>query len=274
MESFAGRIPEEDFLEEVDRAISKLPGKKFVRINFKRAAIIGDTHGDLPALKTILKLTKDEGIIFLGDYGDRGIYGVSTYYEILKLFNERENVVLLKGNHESDAVIPHELPEQLNSYFNSEEPLNRLRKLWEKLPISAGSEEYWFVHGGVPTGGKDYREDFSEKDLLNPSDEDSIEMLWNDPWEKEENGHNYLRGVMYFFGKRTTRAFLESLDFKVIIRSHQPDKILMAEQDGMVVTVGSCMQPYGLSEAAFLRTDFTERIRDGSEVVKKFGVFI
>ena len=269
------RITEEDFLEEVDKAISNLSGKKFVRINFRNAAVIGDTHGDLPSLKSILELCRGvEGIIFLGDYGDRGIYGVSTYYEILKLFNEGENVVLLKGNHESDAVIPHELPEQLISYFGSEEPLNRLRKLWDKLPISAGSEDYWFVHGGVPTGGKESREDFTEKDVINPSDEDAIEMLWNDPWEKEENGHNYLRGVMYFFGKRTTRAFLENLGFKVIIRSHQPDKVLLAEQDGLVITVGSCMHPYGLSKAALLRIDFTEAIKDGNEVVKRFGVLI
>ena len=267
-------ISEEDFLEEIDRAISKLSGKKFVRINFKKAAVIGDTHGDLPALKSILELTKKvDGMIFLGDYGDRGDYGVSSYYEILKLFNERD-VILLRGNHESDAVIPHELPEQLVSYFGSEEPLNRLRKLWDRLPISAGSDEYWFVHGGVPTGGKDYREDFSEKDLLNPSDEDAVEMLWNDPWEKEENGHNYSRGVMYFFGKRTTRAFLENLGFKVIIRSHQPDKVLLDEQDGMVVTVGSCMQPYGLSKAAFLRIDFTQPVKNGTEVVKRFGISI
>jgi hypothetical protein len=99
-------------------------------------------------------------------------------------------------------------------------------------------------------------------------------MLWNDPWEREENGHNYLRGVMYFFGKRTTRSFLRNLELKVVIRSHQPNKVLTAEQDGMVVTVGSCMQPYGLGEAALLKIDFTQPVKNGNEVVRKFGMFI
>ncbi len=269
-----GRITEEDFLEEIDKAVSRLPGKKFINIDFKNAVVVGDTHGDLHSLKAIIKGISKEGIIFLGDYGDRGYYGVPTYYEILRLFNEREDVVLLRGNHESDAVIPHELPEQFRTYFDGEEPLKRLRDFWEKLPISAGNEDYWFVHGGVPTGGKKYRTDFSEKDILKPLDEDVVEMLWNDPWEREENGHNYMRGVMYFFGKRTTKAFLKNLGFKVIIRSHQPNKVLMAEQDGMVVTVGSCIQPYGLSQAAFLRIDLTERIKNGHDVVKKFGNFV
>jgi hypothetical protein len=268
-------ISEEDFLEEIDRALSKLSGKKFARIDFSSAAVIGDVHGDLISFRKIIGLSKgSEGIIFLGDYGDRGIYGIECYYEILKLFNEREKVVLLRGNHESDAVIPHELPEQILSYFGSEEAIKRLGKLWEKLPIWAANEDYFFVHGGIPTRGERLRDEFSEKELLNPSPEDAVEMVWNDPWEKEENGYNYLRGVMYFFGRGTTRAFLDNLNLKVVVRSHQPDKILMAEQDGMVVTVGSCMHPYGLTNAALLKIDFRKKIESGKEVVRRFGIII
>jgi hypothetical protein len=42
----------------------------------------------------------------------------------------------------------------------------------------------------------------------------------------------------------------------------------------MVVTVGSCMQPYGLSNAAFLKIDFREGIESGRELVRKFGIII
>ncbi len=267
-------VSEEAFLEEIDRAISRLPKKKYVNVDFRYVTVVGDIHGDLSSLRSILEKTKtSDGFIFLGDYGDRGPHGVQTYYEILRLFNQSD-VILLRGNHESDAVIPHELPEQFKAYFSSEEPLKRLRDLWERLPISAGNDDYWFVHGGVPTGGKEFRNDFSDGDILRPTKEDTVEMLWNDPWEREENGHNYMRGVLYFFGKRTTRAFLENLGFKVIIRSHQPDKVLIAEQDGMIVTVGSCIQPYGLNKAAFLRINLREKIKDGYDVVRKYGVFI
>jgi predicted MPP superfamily phosphohydrolase len=240
-------------------------------VEFNRGLVIGDIHADLKSLSYILNRIKD-GAIFLGDYADRGDEPVESYYQILKKFNENQNVILLRGNHESDAVVPHELPSQIKEYYGSNEVHRRLNKLWEKLPVSAiAKEKYWFIHAGIPTKGREDPPEFKKEDFLNPSDEMVIEMLWNDPWEKDENGENFKRGVMYFFGKRTTKAFLNEVGVEVIVRSHQPYKVLKVEQDGMVLTVGSCMKPYGLNKAAFLEIDFNEEIKSGYEVVKRFG---
>ncbi|MFQ6074493.1 MAG: metallophosphoesterase, partial [Candidatus Bathyarchaeia archaeon] len=58
------------------------------------AVVVGDIHGDLESLFSILKATnfiekieKDEQclLVFLGDYGDRGIHSSEVYYVVLRL---------------------------------------------------------------------------------------------------------------------------------------------------------------------------------------------
>lgn len=68
--------------------------------------ICGDVHGDLNLLMyPILHWLKrgggeDTKLVFLGDYVDRGHSNVYIY-EILKVLIKQNNVILLRGNHES-----------------------------------------------------------------------------------------------------------------------------------------------------------------------------
>jgi hypothetical protein len=254
----------------LDRFRASFSGGKSIFVDFDKAVVVGDLHADLYSAKYIINRVKKVGnAIFLGDYADRGQFPVETYYEIFKL-SEISNVILLRGNHEATNVFPHDLPYHIESYFGDMEVYLALKNLWEGLPLNSFSEDYFFVHGGIPTKGYEITT-FDGMDIENPEPGIVEEFLWNDPWEKEENSVNYIRGCMYFFGKKTSRLFLEEFGFKCIIRSHQPTKILVAEQDGMVVTVGSCIQPYNLVQAGFLEIDFKESMKDGRDVVEKFG---
>ncbi len=78
---------------------------------YKKVHHIGDIHGCYTALKNYLKngLNDDEFYIFIGDYIDRGIENVEALRFIASIA-ERENVVLLEGNHEKHLV----------SYVNNE----------------------------------------------------------------------------------------------------------------------------------------------------------
>ncbi|RLI75451.1 hypothetical protein DRP05_14775 [Archaeoglobales archaeon] len=262
-------IAQEDFLEEVDKFMGNLAGRCCL-IRDRKFAVVGDIHADFRSLNYILSKIEDR-IVFLGDYADRGNKPVETYYALLKRAN-KDGSVLLRGNHESDLAIPHELPIQLNEYFGDDEVYRRLNKMWERLPVSAMSRDLWFVHGGVPTkSGKIDVGGIKADEVLNPTKEAMLEMMWNDPWEEERCGYSF-RGIGMLFGKKATRELLNALNVKVVVRSHEPIKILKVEQNGMVVTVGSCMEPYNLSKAAFLRVDQTREIKNGYEVVEEFGV--
>lgn len=63
---------------------------------------IGDIHGNLTSLKTLItqvKPTEKDTIVFLGDYVDRGLFSKEVIDEIIAL-KEVTNVITLKGNHE------------------------------------------------------------------------------------------------------------------------------------------------------------------------------
>ena len=79
--------------------------------NYKKVHHIGDIHGCYTALKNYLNgdLNDDEFYIFIGDYIDRGIENVECLRFIASIA-EKENVVLLEGNHERHLV----------SYINGE----------------------------------------------------------------------------------------------------------------------------------------------------------
>lgn len=252
-----------DLIEMIDEA-KDLMGEKTLEIEEKVCTIIGDIHADIEALEIVEREIEGKAI-FLGDYADRGDYPLEVYEKILSMFLEGK-AFLLRGNHESEDVYPHELPFQLSAYENGEEIYEALKNLWETMPISAIlNGEIFLVHGGVPCV------EVNKKILRHPDEDTSLQMMWNDPWEREECGENYRRGFMFFFGKKATRRLFETLGVRIVIRSHEPYKVLKVEQDGMVVTVGSCANPYGLANFAILKFEADKGFKDGYNFVRRFG---
>ncbi|MCS7121102.1 MAG: metallophosphoesterase [Archaeoglobaceae archaeon] len=254
-----------DLLELIDQAKSLMKDKKVLEIYEKKITIVGDLHADYKALKRIL--SEAEGlIVFLGDYADRGYQPLEVYSEVLKLFVDGK-ATMMRGNHETEEVFPHELPYQVDHVV-----YESLKDLWEKMPVAAIANDLWLAHAGIPT--KRCRigiDGIKLSEVKNPTKELQLEIMWNDPWEYDECGENYNRGVFYFFGKIASDVFLDSVGCRVIVRSHEPYKVLKAEQDGRVVTLGSCAEPYGLKSFATLKIDFEKSYRNGFDLVRLFG---
>ena len=59
--------------------------------NLSKLAVVGDLHGDYNSLHSILNLfnPKKDGIIFLGDYADRGNYGIEVLNAVQSLVKEQ-----------------------------------------------------------------------------------------------------------------------------------------------------------------------------------------
>ena len=74
----------------------------------KRIFAIGDIHGCFNAMKDLIEnkiqLSKNDKLIFLGDYIDRGPDSKIVLDYIMDLQNNQYDIVTLRGNHESMLI--------------------------------------------------------------------------------------------------------------------------------------------------------------------------
>jgi serine/threonine protein phosphatase 1 len=92
----------------------------------KRTLVIGDIHGGLKALKQVLEkaaVTKEDTLIFLGDYVDGWSESAQVISFLIDLHNEQE-CIFIKGNHD----------------------------VWcEDWLRTGNAESKWLIHGGQAT---------------------------------------------------------------------------------------------------------------------------
>ena len=268
------------FLALVRRCINtmkyQLPNAKirdgYIEVDRNNVIIVGDLHGDLDALETLLYRSKffDKyalTMIFLGDYGDRGKESVEVYHLILNLkIRFPDRIILLRGNHECLELpfAPHDLPTMLYDRFGSKAELiyDRLKELFNMLYHTLIlNDEYLVLHGGVPINITS-RDDFIGSETLE-------QILWNDPREEIKGYMPSWRGYGYYFGRDITIKALESTNTTRVIRAHEPCNGYKINHNGLIVTIFSCKVPYGNEQGAYLLIDKSttpERLLDGIEV--------
>jgi serine/threonine-protein phosphatase 5 len=213
--------------------------------NIKNVFASGDMHGDYQSFRTILdiyeKYRKDSILIFLGDYADRGAYGVEIITELFKLLVTREDIIALKGNHEmytdgKPSFYPcnliYEAEEKYGSWkiFCQDIMLNFLNR----LHVAAIVNNVLFVHAGISSKIS------TMDDLIRPANEK--DLLWSAP-SSMTGEYSNPRGAGVLFGEDITAKLLFSLDLKMIVRSHEPEKAANGphtEHEGKVVTINSC----------------------------------
>lgn len=201
---------------------------------FQKLVVIGDLHGDFKALKVALKMVDptDDGLIFLGDYADRGPCGVEVIETVNSLVKKYPgNIFALKGNHE--YYHPSGKPIFGGDWYSLIDEVEDKRGNWqyyfteeftpfmEQLALAAIIPgEALFVHGGV-----------SEKitsiaNLNNPTKEIEEDILWSDPIE--ENGEYTGIWGKPKFGPNISAKVCQKLGVKKIIRSHEPSRVMKA----------------------------------------------
>lgn len=137
----------------------------------RRLIAIGDIHGRHSKLACLIEKIspqREDTMVFLGDYIDRG---PDSYYVVgflIKLKEEYPNTITLRGNHE-DFVISLFMGNQnqwerniwlkmnggdltLASYKRAGFYLKIHREFYESLPLSWETEQYFFCHAGVRPG--------------------------------------------------------------------------------------------------------------------------
>ncbi len=243
-----------------------------------RLILVGDLHGDLQSLATILKGSKflDDPagmIVFLGDYGDRGAESVEIYHVVLSLkakFPER--VILMRGNHEGPkdmAFFPHDLPDQIMERFGraGDSIYGYLRILFDLMHHGVLVEgSYLILHGGVPTNFSAV-DDIANAHRTHPETTYLEEILWNDPKEMKGTSPS-ARGYGRYFGKDITERALQVTDTNALIRAHEPCNGYRLNHDGLVLTLFSCKAPYGNTNASYLKLGEKDYSLDGEGLAK------
>lgn len=167
-----------------------------------RIFAIGDIHGCFYSMKELIEnkiqLKKEDKLIFLGDYIDRGPDSKDVLDYIIELQNNDYDIVTLCGNHESMIIdayynesarskwIQNGGYETLKSFnidsLKSIDP--KYLNLFNNLTLYYELDEYLFVHAG-----------FSDK-LENPFS-DNYSMLWN---SREQYFNPLLKGRTVIHG--------------------------------------------------------------------------
>jgi len=112
----------------------------------------GDLHGDMHSLIKELEFLLNSGVIdenfriiknnvwflFLGDYVDRGKYGVEVIYTLLRLsLANPDRVVLVRGNHEEHKICSfYGFLQEVIEKFSDQEAYYSIVRIYDFLPIA------------------------------------------------------------------------------------------------------------------------------------------
>lgn len=116
--------------------------------------VVGDIHGQYYDLVHMLNKAGDPSklnYLFLGDYVDRGIFGLECMMLLTAIkINYPKKFVLLRGNHESrNMTDSFTFREEVVSRFDVE-VYDAFMELFDSLPISCVvDEKYLAMHGGI-----------------------------------------------------------------------------------------------------------------------------
>lgn len=253
--------------------------------------VLGDIHGNLIDLRTYERILWPNApacvpgsFLFLGDYVDRGDYGLECicYLLCMKVLAPK-TFFLLRGNHELRSIQQaftffREVCEKFRNQQLGIQVWETLNKTFDLMPIAATIDDQIFcAHGGIPTSALRLDELYQVPSPLSDPENQSAsawEILWNDPVSSTEyseyadllrkqpggqqavtNMQGYLpntkRGTAFFFGEEAVKRFLHMNNLSHVIRAHEcvpPGYALHC--NGRVVTIFSSSHYCGATNDA------------------------
>jgi serine/threonine-protein phosphatase 2B catalytic subunit len=155
--------------------------------------VVGDIHGQYYDLEHIFSKagypSKELNYLFLGDYVDRGVYGIEVCLLLFALkLRSPKHVVLLRGNHESrNMTEAFTFRQEVVSKYDID-LYDLFMDVFDTLPLaSVVANKYLAMHGGISP-------DLAHVDEINsinrfeevPLSGVFCDLLWSDPMDDAE----------------------------------------------------------------------------------------
>ena len=204
-----------------------------------RIIVVGDLHGQLADLLTILRLngqpSPSNAFVFNGDFVDRGEAGVEVTMLLFAMYLAHPGAVFLnRGNHECSRMnLRYHFAQEVSTKCapHSNEIFQAYQAIFRLLPlITLIDHEIMVVHGGLyDVPGWDLPQIRSDLDRVRdipitppytPEDLVMQGLLWSDPRPFQINEPSR-RGAGIHFGSQLTNAWMQSNGVRILIRSHE-----------------------------------------------------
>ncbi len=241
------------FYEEVNALIS-VPLPKFVRETNACVYFVGDTHGSynesiilVNFFEQLLASNPAIKIVFLGDYVDRNPQDLENFSLLLGFFlHHKQNVVLLRGNHEDEAINKaYGFYQNLSLQFDDPDKVAdlyyQILSVFTHLSIvflntldnssGIGPLRIFATHGGIPVNHKESKIpvilDEIETSLKQTAttfkefDEYLNWLLWADPNEQITDMVYDPTSGRSQYGTKVFADFLEANNFDLVVRAHE-----------------------------------------------------
>ncbi|RWS27556.1 Calcineurin-like protein phosphoesterase [Leptotrombidium deliense] len=214
--------------------------------------VFGDIHGNIADVLTYERnvwktapFVSGPSFVFLGDYVDRGDFGIETVCYLLSLkILAPDKFFFCRGNHEIRSIqkVFTFYKECTVKYGTRVGPqiFEAINRVFDRMPICAIiDEKIYCAHGGIPTSVSKIADLMKiPTPLQEPENEAPAawEIMWNDPMDvpefnelaefmkaKENRGFltNSKRGTAYYYSEEAVDHFLQSNGLSHIIRGHE-----------------------------------------------------
>ncbi|XP_014213164.1 serine/threonine-protein phosphatase 2B catalytic subunit alpha isoform-like [Copidosoma floridanum] len=229
-----GRLEERVALDIITRG-AQLLRKEPNLINISGpVTICGDIHGQYYDFVKLLLLggpPSSTTYLFLGDYVDRGYFGIECILHLLALKISYPNTfILLRGNHECRHLTEHFTFKQECLTKYSEATYKACLTAFDCLPLAAIVDGKIFcVHGGLSPTIR-HLDDIYRMNRFRepPTCGQMCDLLWSDPTEDFGHEkvvdffrHNEVRGCSYYYSYSACCRFIEENDLLTIVRAHE-----------------------------------------------------
>lgn len=149
-----GLLHRRDVVKLIDNCLAVLRGEPNLVYVSDPVTIVGDIHGqfyDLVKLLTVGGDPETNKYVFLGDYVDRGNFGLEVLLLLMALkISLPKSVFLLRGNHESrQMTISFNFRQEVLAKYD-QEIFDRLMDVFDAMPVSAViNQKFIAFHGGI-----------------------------------------------------------------------------------------------------------------------------